>query len=104
MMFQPQGFHNSSGVSVRHAIALKDQNYEVVRLSDQHYSSRQQQNSQETDIDVDTNCMLPSRGGGGAGVITLGPGAKSGVILRLAHPAGMDQHLNCSLRVIAGNG
>ena len=39
------------------------------------------------------------------GSISLGPGRDSGLILRLAHPAGgMTNSLNCSVKVKAGKG
>ena len=84
---------------------LKDQNYEVVHLNRHYYGRRRQDGggggaASKTD-DVTNSCLPPSRSDG---VITLSPGAKSGVILRLDFPAGVDEHVNCSLRVKAGNG
>ena len=39
------------------------------------------------------------------GSISLGPGRDSGLILRMAHPAGgMTNSLNCSIKVKAGKG
>ena len=108
IFFQPLGIHNSQSVSVRHATALKDQNYEVVHLNRPYHSRHRQDGGSASKTDdrgaVDS-CLPTSRGGAATGgVITLFPGSKSGVILRLDFPAGINEQLNCSLKVKAGKG